>query len=108
MVTQCAIMPPIAAVFTVKEHMLLKIIIYLFQFLLCSIQVILASLLMEQAQTTTFHNRPHNYKKNMQFSLPSQQSAFNATQQHQQWPLPPKPTPPMTGRGQLSSKIDDL
>ena len=42
MVTQCAIMPPIAAVFTVKEHTLLRIIIYLFQFLLCSIQVILA------------------------------------------------------------------
>jgi hypothetical protein len=36
-------MPPIpAAVFTVKEHMLLRIIIYLFQFLLCLIQVILA------------------------------------------------------------------
>ena len=32
----------------------------------------------------------------MQFSLPSQQSAFNAAQQCQQWPLPPKPTPPMT------------
>jgi hypothetical protein len=31
-----------AAVFTVKEHMLLRIIIYLFQFLLCLIQVILA------------------------------------------------------------------
>ena len=42
MVTQCAIMPPIATVFTVKEHMLLRIIIYLFQFLLCSTQVILA------------------------------------------------------------------
>ena len=41
-VTQCAIMPPIADVFTVKEHMLLRIIIYLFQFLLCSIQVLLA------------------------------------------------------------------
>ena len=35
-------MPPITAVFTAKEHMLLRIIIYLFQFLLCSIQVILA------------------------------------------------------------------
>jgi hypothetical protein len=36
-------MPPIpAAVFTVKEHMLLRIIIYLFQFLLCLIQVTLA------------------------------------------------------------------
>ena len=35
-------MPPITTVFTVKEHTLLRIIIYLFQFLLCSIQVILA------------------------------------------------------------------
>ena len=51
---------------------------------------------LEQAQTTAFHNQPHNYKKNMRFSLPSQQSAFNAAQQCQQWPLPPKPTPPMT------------
>ena len=52
---------------------------------------------LEQAQTTTVHNRPHNYKKNMRFSLPSQQSAFNASlQPQQQWPLPPKPTPPMT------------
>ena len=51
---------------------------------------------LEQAQMTTFHNRRHNYKKNTQFSLPSQQSAFNTAQQHQQWPLPPKPTPPMT------------
>ena len=42
MVTQCAIMLPIATVFTVKEHMLLRIIIYLFQFLLCLTQVILA------------------------------------------------------------------
>ena len=42
MVTQCAIMPAIAAVFTVKEHMFLRIIIYLFQFLLCLIQVTLA------------------------------------------------------------------
>ena len=42
MVTQCAIMPPITAVFTVKEHTLLRITIYLFQFLLCLIQVILA------------------------------------------------------------------
>ena len=49
-----------------------------------------------QAQMTTFHNRCHNYKKNTRFSLPSQQSAFNTAQQHQQWPLPPKPTPPMT------------
>ena len=52
---------------------------------------------LEQAQMTTVHNRPHNYKKkNTQFSLPSQQSTFNAAQQHQQWPLPPKPTLPMT------------
>jgi hypothetical protein len=36
-------MPPIpATVFTVKEHMLLRTIIYLFQFLLCLIQVTLA------------------------------------------------------------------
>ena len=34
---------------------------------------------LEQDQTTTVHNRPHNYKKNTQFSLPSQQSAFNAS-----------------------------
>ena len=33
----------------------------------------------------------------MRFSLPSQQSTFNASlQKRQQWPLPPKPTPPMT------------
>ena len=52
---------------------------------------------LEQAQTTTVHNRPHNYKKNMQFSLPSQQSAFNTSlQPRRQWPLPPKPTPPTT------------
>ena len=35
-------MLPIATVFTVKEHTLPRITIYLFQFLLCSIQVILA------------------------------------------------------------------
>ena len=52
---------------------------------------------LEQTQMTTFHNRPHNYKKNKWFLLPSQQSAFNAAQQCQQWPLPPKPTP-MTSR----------
>ena len=31
---------------------------------------------LEQTQTTTVHNRPHNYKKNMRFSLPSQQSVL--------------------------------
>ena len=51
---------------------------------------------LEQAQMTTYHHRPHSYKKNMQFLLPSQQSAFNTAQQRQQWPLPPKPTLPMT------------
>ena len=35
---------------------------------------------LEQAQTTTVHNRPHNYKKNTRFLLPSQQSTFNAAQ----------------------------
>ena len=54
---------------------------------------------LEQAQTTTVHNRPHNYKKSTRFSLPSQQPTFNTLlQQRQQWPLPPKPTPPMTSR----------
>ena len=52
---------------------------------------------LEQAQMTTVHNRPHNYKKNTRFSLQSQQSTFNALlSQRQPWPLPPKPTPPMT------------
>ena len=42
-------------------------------------------------------NRPLNYKKNTRFSLPSQQSAFNTLLQPcKQWPLPPKPTPPIT------------
>ena len=53
---------------------------------------------LEQTQMTTFHNRPHSYKKNTRFLLPSQQSTFNAAQQRQQWPLPPKPTPPMMSR----------
>ena len=49
---------------------------------------------LEQTQMTTYHYRPHNYKKNTWFSLPSQQSTFNAAQQWP-WPLPPKPTPHM-------------
>ena len=47
---------------------------------------------LEQTQTRTNNNTPRNYK-NMQFLLPSQQSAFTAAQR-QPWPLPPKPTPP--------------
>ena len=35
-------MPPVAVAFTVKGHTILRIIIYLFQFLLCLSQVILA------------------------------------------------------------------
>ena len=51
---------------------------------------------LEQAPTTTVHNRPHKYKKNTRFSLLSQQSAFSTSlRQGQQWPLPPKPTLPM-------------
>jgi hypothetical protein len=51
-------MPPItAAVFTAKEHMLLRIIIYLLQFLLCLIQVTLSYRRfrnrLRQVQTTT-------------------------------------------------------
>jgi hypothetical protein len=51
-------MPPIpAAVFTAKEHMLLRIIIYLLQFLLCLIQVTLSYRRfrnrLRQAQMTT-------------------------------------------------------
>ena len=42
METLCDSMPPITVAFTVKGHTILRIIIYLFQFLLCLSQVILA------------------------------------------------------------------
>ena len=44
---------------------------------------------LEQAQMTTFHNRPHNYKKNMWFSLPSQQSVLEF-RADQTTPWPPR------------------
>jgi hypothetical protein len=48
----------------------------------------------EQTQTDANNNASHKYK-NTQFALPTQQSAFTASQQQQRpWPLPPKPTPP--------------
>jgi hypothetical protein len=52
--------------------------------------------IQEQIETSTNDNTPHSYKK-MRFSLPSQQFTF-ATHQKQQWPLPPRPTPPTASR----------
>jgi hypothetical protein len=52
------------------------------------------SLPQEQTQTNTDNNTSHKHK-NTRFALPTQQSAFTASQQQQRpWPLPPKPTPP--------------
>jgi hypothetical protein len=73
--------------------------------------------IQEQIETSANDNTPHSYKK-MRFSLPSQQFTF-ATHQRQQWPLPPRPTPPTvsqpsmgvnassasTRRSQISSTI---
>jgi hypothetical protein len=48
----------------------------------------------EQTQTNMDNNTAHKHK-NTRFALPTQQSAFAASQQQQRpWPLPPKPTPP--------------
>jgi hypothetical protein len=52
--------------------------------------------IQEQIETSTNDDTPHSYKKT-QFSLPSQQFTF-ATHQKQQWPLPPRPTPPTASR----------
>jgi hypothetical protein len=52
--------------------------------------------IQEQIETSANDDTPHSYKK-MQFSLPSQQFTF-ATHQKQQWPLPPRPTPPTASR----------
>jgi hypothetical protein len=52
--------------------------------------------IQEQIETSTNDGTPHSYKKT-QFSLPSQQFTF-ATHQKQQWPLPPRPTPPTASR----------
>ena len=75
---------------------------------------------LEQAQMSTFHNRPHNYKKNTQFLLPSaihfQRStttstmastsqanpAYVSTTSHMSSTLPPHPyhqTPPLPIKG---------
>jgi hypothetical protein len=52
----------------------------------------------EQTQTNTDNNTAHKHK-NTRFTLPTQQSAFAASQQQQRpWPLPPKPTPPTPSR----------
>jgi hypothetical protein len=52
----------------------------------------------EQTQTNTDNNTAHKHK-NTRFALPTQQSAFTASQQQQRpWPLPPKPTPPTQSR----------
>jgi hypothetical protein len=52
----------------------------------------------EQTQTNTDNNASRKHK-NMRFALPTQQSAFAASQQQQRpWPLPPKPTPPTPSR----------
>jgi hypothetical protein len=52
----------------------------------------------EQTQTNTDNNTAHKHK-NTRFALPTQQSAFTASQQQQRpWPLPPKPTPPTPSR----------
>jgi hypothetical protein len=48
----------------------------------------------EQTQTNTDNNTARKHK-NTRFTLPTQQSAFAASQQQQRpWPLPPRPTPP--------------
>jgi hypothetical protein len=52
--------------------------------------------IQEQIETSTNDNTPHSYKKT-RFSLPSQQFTF-AAHQKQQWPLPPRPTPPTASR----------
>jgi hypothetical protein len=52
--------------------------------------------IQEQIETNTNDDTPHSYKKT-RFSLPSQQFTF-ATHQRQQWPLPPRPTPPTASR----------
>jgi hypothetical protein len=54
------------------------------------------STIQEEIETSSNRNTPDNYKKT-QFLLPSQQLAFT-TQQIQQWPLPPRPTPPTASR----------
>jgi hypothetical protein len=52
----------------------------------------------EQTQTNTDNNTAHKHK-NTRFALPTQQSAFAASQQPQRpWPLPPRPTPPTPSR----------
>jgi hypothetical protein len=52
----------------------------------------------EQTQTNTDNNTAHKHK-NTRFALPTQQSAFTASQQQQRpWPLPPKPTLPTPSR----------
>jgi hypothetical protein len=52
----------------------------------------------EQTQTNTDDNTSHKHK-NTRFALPTQQSAFTASQQQQRpWPLPPRPTPPTPSR----------
>jgi hypothetical protein len=52
----------------------------------------------EQTQTNTDDNTSYKHK-NTRFALPTQQSAFTASQQPQRpWPLPPKPTPPTLSR----------
>jgi hypothetical protein len=53
-------------------------------------------LIQEQIETNTNDDTSHSYKKT-QFSLLSQQFTF-ATHQKQQWPLPPRPTPPTASR----------
>jgi hypothetical protein len=56
------------------------------------------SLPQEQTQTNTDDNTSHKHK-NTRFALPTQQSAFTASQQPQRpWPLPPKPTLPTPSR----------
>jgi hypothetical protein len=53
-------------------------------------------LIQEQIETSANDDTPHSYKKT-RFSLLSQQFTF-ATHQKQQWPLPPRPTPPTASR----------
>ena len=78
-------MLPIAAVFTVKEHTLLRIIIYLFQFLLCVTQVILAycrlwnRLRWQQSiiDLTTIRRRIHNSRYLLSNPLSMQHNNIN-------------------------------
>jgi hypothetical protein len=62
--------------------------------------------IQEQIETSANDDTPHSYKKT-QFSLPSQQLTF-ATNQKQQWPLPPRPTPPTMSRPSMGVNASSI